>query len=365
MPKVASTAGEFAKLKLVPTEAWAQYLDWYEKVLELEVRAETEAGPIEWLEAERCFAVPLTTRNEHSHLLARRVILATGIEGSGAWTVPAFIANALPKARYAHTSENIDFDALRGKRVGVLGAGSSAYDNALYALERGAKVDLFFRRKEMPRTKSPFYWGEFAGFMMQYARLADHEKYRFMRLFAEMGQPATASTAEAMSYPTFTLRSGEGWESVEDGPDGVTVKSNKASHQFDFLILGTGYVTDLSKRAIYDRIRGDIAIWRDKFESSTSDAIDRELLNHPYLGPNFEHVARVPGTAAHVAYVFNYTFGGLVSNGLPGGSIAGLRYSVDRLVAGVVGSIFDEDKELLWEDLVATSRTPIYPKICP
>ena len=68
-------------------------------------------------------------------LRARRVVLATGIEGSGQWDVPASIRDGLPRRLWAHTREDIDFGALAGKRVAVLGAGASAFDNAATALD--------------------------------------------------------------------------------------------------------------------------------------------------------------------------------------------------------------------------------------
>ena len=35
--------------------------------------------------------------------------------------VPAFIRESVPRSLYAHTSEPIDFGALKGKRVAILG----------------------------------------------------------------------------------------------------------------------------------------------------------------------------------------------------------------------------------------------------
>jgi cation diffusion facilitator CzcD-associated flavoprotein CzcO len=56
------------------------------------------------------------------------------------------------RALYAHTSEAIDFEALKGKRIGILGGGASAFDNANWALEQGVgEVHVFMRRKQMPR----------------------------------------------------------------------------------------------------------------------------------------------------------------------------------------------------------------------
>ena len=42
--------------------------------------------------------------------LARKVILATGLDGSGRWNVPDFISQGTCRAdRYAHTADDIDF----------------------------------------------------------------------------------------------------------------------------------------------------------------------------------------------------------------------------------------------------------------
>ena len=49
----------------------------------------------------------------------------------------------LPARAYAHSADDIDFRRLAGKRMGVLGVGASAFDNAATALEAGAaRVDL-------------------------------------------------------------------------------------------------------------------------------------------------------------------------------------------------------------------------------
>src|SRR5690606_1985691 len=52
-----------------------------------------------------------------------------------------------PAGAWTHTASPFDPSALAGKVVGVLGAGSSAFDAAAVALENGAaEVHLFSRR---------------------------------------------------------------------------------------------------------------------------------------------------------------------------------------------------------------------------
>jgi cation diffusion facilitator CzcD-associated flavoprotein CzcO len=54
---------------------------------------------------------------------------------------------------WAHGSDAIDFAALHGKTVGVIGAGASAAGNAAEALEAGAlRVAMLIRCADVPRS---------------------------------------------------------------------------------------------------------------------------------------------------------------------------------------------------------------------
>ena len=135
------------------------------------------------------------------------MVLATGLDGSGRWNVPAFIIGALPAERYAHTADAIDFSMLRGKRIGVLGNGASAFDNAAIALENGAaSVDLCLRKPEFPRVNA-HKWMEFAGFLGHYWTLPDLERWRFMRQINAMSQPPPQDTLWRCSrFPNFAIQ---------------------------------------------------------------------------------------------------------------------------------------------------------------
>ena len=102
--------GSWDGMGLIPKETWAAYLAWYRQILELPVRAETRVLEVGWDEAEgQLWAdVQSVTSGQRERLWARRIVLATGIEGSGQWSVPAFIREALPRERYAHTRDDID-----------------------------------------------------------------------------------------------------------------------------------------------------------------------------------------------------------------------------------------------------------------
>jgi hypothetical protein len=71
-------------------------------------------------------------------ILAQRVVLATGRAGAGGVFCLDLVDRGLVPDLAAHTNDDIDFAALRGKSIAILGAGASAWDNAATALERGA-----------------------------------------------------------------------------------------------------------------------------------------------------------------------------------------------------------------------------------
>jgi FAD-dependent urate hydroxylase len=67
--------------------------------------------------------------------------------GNGGAYIPPVLTEGLPADLCAHTADSIDFAALRGKEVAVVGAAASALDAAAVALEAGAaSVHLFARR---------------------------------------------------------------------------------------------------------------------------------------------------------------------------------------------------------------------------
>ena len=74
-------------------------------------------------------------------------MLANGRDGLGGAYTPEMFRGLDRALRAAIRSSDIDFAALRGKTVGVIGAGASAVDNAAEALEHGAaRVAMLVRR---------------------------------------------------------------------------------------------------------------------------------------------------------------------------------------------------------------------------
>src|SRR5450755_648323 len=341
----------WAALGMLPKELWAAYLAWYRETLNIPVTANTSVGALAYDGQAQHFLVPCRSSEGERNLRARRVVLATGIDGSGEWRVPRRISSALPAHLYAHTRDNIDFGALRGKRIAVLGAGASAFDNAAAALEEGARdVHLFFRRPKLVNV-NPYRWAEFVGFLKHHADLPDPEKWRFILQIVRMGQlPPKDTLARARAHAGFQLHAGADWKSLSARGESVLIETESARFEVDFVIVATGSVTDLAARPELANFESQIARWADRYTPPAEDQHE-DLLRHPYLGSGFEFTERHSGEAPFLAHLYNYTFGGLVSMGFGGASISGLKYSAPRLVAGITRSLFLEDSAAHFDSL--------------
>ena len=75
------------KLERLPRGQWQDYLSWYRRVLEIPVENSANVTAF----APQGKLVSLSTADGRV-FLARKVILATGLDGSGRWNVPDFIS---------------------------------------------------------------------------------------------------------------------------------------------------------------------------------------------------------------------------------------------------------------------------------
>lgn len=329
----------------IPRGDWMNYLRWYREVLQLPVVNEVKLRLIEPVEAGLHRLHIEGAGAPSKALLARKVVLATGIQGGGEWHVPPMISNALPKRLYAHTSEAIDFEALKGKKVAVLGGGASAFDNAHFALSQGvAEAHVFVRRKELPRI-NPIRQMEGSGMIERFPVLTDAEKYAVIAHFFKHNQPPTNDTFErAAAWPGFQLHLGAPWLDVETAEDTAIVTTPQGKAVFDFLIISTGLLTDPALRPELRLVEGHIARWRDRYEAP--EAIAAPVLDaHPYLSPGFAFQSRDEQgkKALHGLFTFNYS--ALVSCGISASALSGMRYGVPKIVTAIADQLFLDDRE--------------------
>ncbi len=337
-------AAGWAALEKIGRRDWMAYLRWYRRVLALPVRNDAKVTLVE----PRGDGVHRLHLADGTTLDARKVVLATGIQGGGEWHVPGFVRDALPPERYAHTSQPIDYAALAGRRIAILGGGASAFDNANHALEAGvAAAHVFVRRAELPRV-NPIRFMEAAGMMPRYPALDDAGKYRVMAGFFARSQPPTSDMfAAAARHPGFALHTGSPWTSVAETGAGVRIVTPKGAATYDFLVLSTGLVTDPALRPELAQVAGGILRWRDRYAPPA--ALANPLIDaHPYLGPAFELLGRTPADDARLAGLYAFNYSALVSHGLSAAALSGLKYALPRLARGVADALFrDEEDQIL------------------
>ena len=283
----------------IPRGEWMRYLRWYRETLRLPVRNDTKVTLIEPMEPG-LFRVHTSS----GEILARKIVLATGIQGGGEWHVPDFIKAALPPHFYAHTSQAIDYAALRGRSIGILGGGASAFDNAQHALGEGvAQARVFIRRPDLPRI-NPIRFMENAGFLGHFSDLDDAAKYDVITHFLALNQPPTNDTfSRAAAYPGFALHMAEPWEAARATENGVEITTPKGRYHFDFLVLSTGLLTDPALRPELAALAPDIACWRDRFSAPRPNAL---IDAHPYLGPDFSFTGKTQEGSQRLHGLFNF-----------------------------------------------------------
>jgi FAD-dependent urate hydroxylase len=328
---------------------WMDYLRWYRRVLDLPVRNDTKLVSIQPLQG----GLHGLLLADGEVLFARKVVLATGIQGGGEWHTPVEVKDALPRSLYAHTSEPINFEALKGKRIGLLGGGASAFDNANAALSAGvAEVHVFLRRQSLPRI-NPIRFMERVGFTGRYPALPDAEKYAVMAWFLGLNQPPTNDTFNrAAVWPGFALHLGSPWLAVEQRGDQAHITTPKGDYAFDYLILSTGLVSDPGLRPELGRVANRIARWSDRF-TPTAEEANAAIDAHPYLGPSFELLPRAPADADTVHGLFAFNYSALISLGLSAAALSGLQKALPRLVSGVADQLFLDDRDAFLGDLVS------------
>lgn len=335
----------WAALDRIPRKDWMDYLRWYRHTLNLPVRNEARVTRI--VPDGACFAIRVATPQRHDTVLARRVILATGYDSNGAWHIPEFLSDALPPDVCQHSNSMINLDRLRGKRIGILGHGASAFDTALAALRHGARsVDLCFRRRDLPRV-NPHRWAEFAGFLKHFPELDDATRWALVHFFDTADQPpARHSFDAACAQENLTLHAGTPWTRARYENGVVHVETPGGPFVFDQVIAATGSKADLGLRAELREFVEDIALWQDRY-TPPEELAHPGLGRYPYLGRHYEFTAREPGAAPFLSHIYAYNFSSFVSCGPHSTSISGHRHALPRVIRGVTGSLFREQSTWL------------------
>ena len=336
----------WAALGHIPTGTWMDYLVWYRRVLELpvengvEVRRIAPAGDLLDLDL-----------GVDGHLPARRVVMATGRDGVGRPYVPDLVA-ALPRHAWAHGSDEIDFARLTGKRVVVIGVGSSAVDNAAEALEAGAaEVRLLARRAEVPRVNKLMGIANL-GFAAGFLELSDEWRWRFMHHAARCQTPAPRdSTLRVSRHANAFFHFDAAIARAGMASGGIELETvHGARLRADFLIAATGFTVAPASRAEFAGWGDEIALWRDRY-SPPEDEADEVLAGFPYLARDFAFRERIPGRAPWLSRIHCFNHGSMLSLGKLSGDIPDVSQGALWLARAVAGHFYVEDVEHHWRHM--------------
>lgn len=340
------------EMQYIPRLDWVNYLQWLRSFLKAPIVNNTTVGKLEWSKDGNYFLVPIKSEQKSDTVYARKIILATGLEGSGEWTVLQHIKDNIPHGIYHHTSDDIDFTKFHGKKIGILGGGPCAFDSALICNEHGAKeVHMFFKRPKLVNLHV-FLWGEFNGFLKHFIDLPDNEKWKFIAKMYEIGQPPTPiSVKKVREKESIFMHFGSPWIDSKLVNGLPTVVTPKGEHSLDYLIVATGWITNLDLREEISNFKDHIALWSDKFIAPKNQQYEA-LLRAPYLGKGFQFTEKVSGTAPYLNSIFNCTGGSLVSSGFSAGTgITGMKYSLQSIVYEVASQLFIEDSQYFFDTL--------------
>jgi cation diffusion facilitator CzcD-associated flavoprotein CzcO len=340
---------DWEKLHKIDRVEWARYLQWVRDTVPIPVENEVQVRSIKLVPG----GVQVSTSKQT--LQARKVVLAMGREGSGAprWPKLATFDPARRPAAVFHSADDVDFASLKNKRIGILGAGASAFDNAGTALEAGAEVVMFARRPMLPQVNKS-KWTAFPGFLHGYSALDDARKWRFYTyIFSEQVPPPYESVLRCERHAGFSILFGEGWTDIAPGPVAMT---EKGRHKFDALIVCTGFDVNLTDRPEVAPIRDAIDVWANHVSANEARKFPEEA-RFPYLGDAFQ----LRGNHPEIGRVHVFNWGSTMSHGALAGDIPGLEIGARRLATGIVRDLFLEDADRHWERVQVHNEDELKP----
>ena len=337
-------------LDKIPKDQWMDYLVWYRKVLNLPVRNNVRMTAISFV--DDLIAIDIEGA-ETGRVLTRRLVLATGRSGLGGFAVPDFL-DGVDRKFWAHSADDIDFESLKGKRVAVIGAGASSMDNAATALEVGARaVDMLIRRKEMPRINKMTGIGS-QGVVHGMHQLPDAWKWKFVDYTATtQTPPPRSSTLRVSRHENARFFLDCGIVSVKEDGGGLRIETTHGPMHYDFLIAATGFTNDFDGRPEFAAIAPYIKSWSDGRQTPEMGPYRRGMSEAPDLGPAFEFREKVPGSCPMLSHIHCFNDAAMLTHGKVSGDIPAVSAGADRLVRGVAASLFAEDVESHFANLVA------------
>lgn len=346
---------------------WQDYLGWLQRVLKLPLTHFSRVTKIS--PADGLLRLTVEQPDGTRTLLARRVVMATGRAGAGGLDLPDFVDRALFPDLAALAPQPIDFEALRGRSIGLIGGGASAFDNAATALERGAaRADLYVRRAVLPQvnkgrgsTGPHFHHG--------WDAIPAAEKWTLNVYLYDQQAPVPHETVHrALRQPGFHIHLATPTHAARREGDEVVISvggGNPREVRHDYLIVATGFAVNPAHVPELAEFAPHIARWIDVIGDVPPGLRRAEIENFPYLGPGFELQPRDADAPPELRHIHLVNYGAHVSHGGIASDIPGVVVAGERVADAVLRSLFVEDFSAIRQALVEYDEpellgTPFY-----
>lgn len=323
----------------IPRPDWAAYLAWYARVTGAAVENDTAlidlapAGPHVVARLRRPDGTEET-------LHARQAILATGREGQASPRIPAPFAPFLG-AGVLHSSDAIDFAALAGRDVAVIGLSASAFDNACAAAEAGARAVLLGRATAVP-TVNKMKQTVHPGFAHGFPDLPPEERLAWLRHVAAARTAPPRLTVMRAARAGVKLALGAETTAIARAGARLRLDTTAGPVEADAAILGTGFRFDLRAAPELARFADRVRTWRDLCPADPAAPGD-ELLDCPVLDAGFAPLPRDGADPAGLSRLRIFTHAAQPSLGNLANDIPQATEGAERLARAVASALFVED----------------------
>lgn len=339
---------QWNELNKIPTQLWMEYLVWFRRVMQLPVVNESRLTAI--FPNEEYFILEFKNFEKTFQIKASKVVLATGRKGFGGPKIPGF-AHELPKEHWAHVAEQIDFKAFQGKKIGVVGGGSSALDAAATGLEaRAAQVDLLVRSPCLPCVN------KFASLPMHCFQSSFYYqpcewRWKVMNHILNCTVPPPIdSLKRVQSYSNFNISSDTKIVKATVKQGKVELETNKGMFRYDFIIFGTGFEVNIEYQPELKNISEKILLWKDQL-ACTNNFCDTDHGNFPFLGPSFEFMEKIPHQSPYLKNIYCFNYASLLSHGRLSTDIHSLSIGAKRLAEGIARDFIQQQSEFYLKSL--------------
>lgn len=331
------------QLDKIPTQCWMDYLIWFKNAMHLPVENECRLSSIN--PGNDYYTLDMIRQGRAFQVKALKVVLATGRAGFGGPRIPAFVQN-LPKEKYAHVMESIDFNLLKGKDICVVGGGTSAFDAAATALESGvAKVDLILRAACLPCINKFSSLPDHC-FRLGYYKQKDEWRWKVMShtLTCTVPPPIDA-LKRVMAYKNLNKISDVKIRNAIHKHDKVELETNRGTYEYDFVILGTGFEINGKYQHELSLIYKDILLWKDQFPCEMNPC-NANLGFFPFLGPYFEMLEKKGGQAPYLKNLYCFNYASIMSHGMLSSDIGSISFGAKRLAEGIAQDFIQQQSEI-------------------